>query len=45
MYPFQYASGLCDTRELKKYFSFEKSGWKGRNQGFHSVDDTLEEIK
>ena len=37
---------LCDTREINKCIYFAKSDGKGiPNQGSHSVDDTLEEIK
>ena len=46
MYLFQHASGLCDIWELKKCIPYAKSDGKGMpNQGSHSVDDTLEEIK
>ena len=46
MYLFQYEYELCDTWELNKCISFAKSDGKGMpNQGSHSVDDTLEEIK
>ena len=46
MYLFQYVSRLCDTREINKCISSAKSDSKGiPNQGSHSVDDTLEEIK
>ena len=46
MYLFQYVSRLCDTRELNKCISSAKGDSKGiPNQGSHSVDDTLEEIK
>ena len=46
MYLFQYASRLSDTREINKCIYYAKSDEKGMtNQGSHSVDDTLEEIK
>ena len=46
MYLFQYVSGLCNIGELNKCIYSTKSDGKGMpNQGSHSVDDTLEEIK